>query len=143
MTKTTPLILTFFILALFALSYFGSVQADKRQLESVRSVILFDVSTVEKRHNKVPYTIKEGVFFDIITNRQFTAEIDPTLYASFLTNNKKSINMQRSFNLDIIESTPSIGSAYRIISAVLFLIALITLVDGLFINRKLVAPATH
>lgn len=143
MNKPTPIILTFFILALLALSYFGSIQADKRQLESVRSVILFDVTTVEKRHNKINYTINEGVFFDIITNRQFTAEIEQTLYASFLADNKKSVNIQRSFNLDTIEDTPSIGTAYRIVSAVLFWLALIALVDGFFFNRKVVTHATQ
>jgi hypothetical protein len=143
MNQTKPLTLTFFIVALLALSYFGLGQANKRQLESVRSLVLFDVTTVEKRHNDMPYTIKEGVFFDIITNRRFTAEIESTLYASFLIGNQKSIHMQRSFNLDTIESTPSIGSAYRIVSAVLFWLALMVLVDGLIVNRKPVIHATQ
>lgn len=73
MTKTTPILLTLAILALFGLSYFASNQANDRQIDRTRNVVLFETKIVEKRHNKIPYNMIEGQFFDIFSNRTFTA----------------------------------------------------------------------
>lgn len=138
MTKTTPILLTLAILALFGLSYFASSKANGRQIESFRNVVLFETKIVEKRHNKKSYNIIEGHFFDSFSNRTFTAEIDKALQDDFLKAGK-AIDIRRSFDLDTIESTPSMGTAYGMISVFLFLLGLTALIDGLFINRKLVA----
>lgn len=138
MTKTTPILLTLAILALFGLSYFASSKANDRQIESVRDVVLFETKIVEKRHNKKSYNIIEGHFFDRFSNRTFTAEIDKTLQDEFLEAGK-AIDVRRSFDLDTIESTPTLGTAYGMFSGFLLLLGLFALIDGLFINRKLVS----
>lgn len=136
MNKITPMFLTFAILALFGLSYFSSNQANDRQIDRTRNFVLFETKIVEKRHNKIPYNVIEGQFFDIFSNRTFTAEIDNDLQAAFLKAGK-AIDVRRSFNLDTIERTPSLGAAYRMVSGFLLLLGFYTLIDGLFINRKL------
>lgn len=137
MNKNTSIILTLFTLILLGLSYFASSQADNRQLENIRSVILFDTEIIQKRHKSIPYTVTEGVFFDKLSNRTFKTSIDNVMYEAFLKGNKKSIDMQRSLSLDVVESTRYIGSGYRIISALLFLVALLFVFHGFIINRKL------
>lgn len=138
MNKSNSVVLTLFILILLGLSHYFSVQALDRQREIVRNVILFDTEIIQKRHKSIPYTVKEGVFFDKWSNRTFQDPIDDDLYKSFLTGNKKSIEMQRAVSLDTVDSTLYAGSGYKIMSAILFLVALISLFNGLFISRILI-----
>ena len=138
MNKTNSIVLTLFILILLGMSHYFSVQTLDRQREIVRNVVLFDTEIITKRHKSIPYTVKEGVFFDKWSNRTFQAPIDDDLYKSFVNGNKKSIEMQRAVSLDMVESTLYAGSGYRIMSAILFLVALISLFNGLFISRVLI-----
>ena len=137
MNKITPMFLTFAILALFGLSYFASNQANDRQIDRTRNVVLFETKIVEKRHNKTPYNVIDGNFFDTFSNRTFTAEIDSDLQAVFLKAGT-AIDVRRSFNLDTIESTPHLGAAYGILSFFLLFIGMAALFDRFFINRNLV-----
>lgn len=138
MNKTNSVVLTLFILILLGLSHYCSVQALDRQREIVRNVILFDTKIIQERHKSIHYTVKEGVFFDKWSNRTFQDPIDDDLYKSFVTGNKKSIEMQRAVSLDTVDSTLYAGSGYKIMSAILFLVALISLFNGLFISQILI-----
>lgn len=137
MNKTNSIFLTIFIFFLLGLSHLSSVQGLKRQTEITRSVVLIDTAIVEKRHKNRPYTITEGVFFDKWSNKKFNAPIDEDLYQSFLKGNKKSIDMQRAVSLDMVDSTLYIGTAYRVMSILLFLGSLALIFHGFFISRKL------